>query len=261
MKTLIAGTLAFLFAFAAGAAELTETIDKTFDVRPGARVVLSNVNGRISVGAWDQPRVRVVAIKKVEAAKDDLRATMNELKVELQPRDGNLFVTTHHPRTEHNGGGFFDWLLGNDIEASVTYELTVPRSMNVEVDNTNGSIVVNGVNGKHALETTDGKIELARCAGAVSATTTNGSIHAELVSVIKGQPMQFETTNGRISVTVPRDLAADVDAGTTNGSITTDLPIATTRLGRTSLRGTINGGGTSLRLRTTNGGIEIKTAS
>ena len=133
--------------------------------------------------------------------------------------------------------------------------------MNVTVDNTNGAIFVTDVAGKHDLDTTNGRIEVARCAGSVDAATTNGSIHAELVRVAKNQPMRFETTNGRIEVSVPQDFAADIDASTTNGSIKSDLPVATRTLDDNSLRGTINGGGTSLRLRTTNGGISIRRSS
>jgi DUF4097 and DUF4098 domain-containing protein YvlB len=100
---------------------------------------------------------------------------------------------------------------------------------------------------------------VARCAGSLDASTTNGSINAELTSVTRGHRLRFETTNGRISVALPASLAVDVDADTTNGSIRSDLPVATTRISRNSLRGTINGGGTPLELRTTNGGIEIRT--
>jgi DUF4097 and DUF4098 domain-containing protein YvlB len=60
---------------------------------------------------------------------------------------------------------------------------------------------------------------------------------------------------------VPRTLAANVDADTTNGSIESELPIATTRVSRNSLRGTINGGGSDVRLSTTNGGIDIRTST
>lgn len=238
-------------------AELTETIDRTFDVRPGAKVVLTNVNGRVTVTAWDQPKVRVVAEKEVHADRGEVKEALRNLRVEMQPRDGGLVVTTHDPRSG-DGGGFFDWIFGDHVSREVTYELTVPRTMSIEVDNTNGSIHVTGVAGAHDLETTNGKIEVSRCGGSLDASTTNGSIHAELVKVAKGQPMLFHTTNGRIEVVVPADFAANVDADTTNGSIHTDLPISTTHVGRNALRGTINGGGASLRLRTTNGGISIR---
>ncbi|HEX2121350.1 MAG TPA: DUF4097 family beta strand repeat-containing protein [Thermoanaerobaculia bacterium] len=260
MKKLLVLTLTLFLAGTAGAVTLTETIDRTLAVRPGATVALSNVNGRITISSWDQPRVRILAKKEVDGDRDEARSVMKELKVEIQQRDGGVVVTTHYPR-RNDHGSIFDWLLGNHVDAEVRYELTVPRTMNVDVRNTNGSIYLAGVAGRHELGTTNGKIEVERCSGSVNASTTNGGIRAELTRVAKGQAMRLETTNGRIEVEVPSDLAADVDAGTTNGSIKTDLPITTTRFSRNSLRGTINGGGTQLRLRTTNGGIEIRTST
>ena len=260
MKHLIATAFALLLATAATAATLEETIDKTFDVKPGANLVLTNVNGRVTVSAWDQPRVHVIATKKVEADRDDVQAAMRELRVDLQPRDGGLVVTTHYPKRGENGG-LLDWLFGDNVEAQVRYEVMVPRSMNVEVTNTNGRIELTGVSGRHELGTTNGAIEVTRCAGSLDASTTNGSVRAELTSVALNQPLHLETTNGRIELAVPRNFGADVDASTTNGSIQTDLPVLTTETGRNSLRGKINGGGTRVRLRTTNGGIAIRSAS
>ena len=100
---------------------------------------------------------------------------------------------------------------------------------------------------------------MARCRGAIDAETTNGHIRAELLDVTAGKPMHFETTNGGITVKVPRGFAASIDAANTNGSISTELPISTTATHRHTLRGTVNGGGPELRLRTTNGGISIQT--
>jgi DUF4097 and DUF4098 domain-containing protein YvlB len=256
MRKLLLSAVLVLFAHVASAATSRQTIDKTFDVRPGATVQLTNVNGRVTVKAWDQPRVKVVAVKQVEASRDQLQKAMNELQVEIQPRDGGLVINTRYP---DEGTQLFDWLFGDDINAQVTYDVTVPRNMNVDVENTNGGIYLSDVTGKHELDTTNGKISVERCSGSLDASTTNGGIEAELTRVSKGTPMRFETTNGRIVVAVPADFAADIDAATTNGSIRTDLPVATRRAGDNSLRGTINGGGTSLRMRTTNGGISLKT--
>ena len=261
MNKLLATAFALLLSTAAAAAELQETVDRTFDVRPGAELVLENVNGRITINSWDQPRVHVIARKEVEADREEIKGVMKELVIEMQPRNGGLVVKTHHPKRSEGASGFFDWLLGDHVNINVEYEITVPRTMDVDVTNTNGGIHLDNISGKLEVDTTNGKIELARCAGSLDASTTNGSIHAELVKVAKGQELHCETTNGRIDVVVPRDFAADVDADTTNGAISTDLPISTTHVARNSLRGTINGGGTPVRLRTTNGGIAIRTAS
>jgi DUF4097 and DUF4098 domain-containing protein YvlB len=259
-RKLFLTALTFVVATAVSAATRTERINRTFDVKPGATVKLTNVNGRITVTAWDQPRVKVVAVKKVEADSDDIQEAMKALRVDLQPRNGGLVIDTHYPKENDGPGSLFSWLLGDHIEAQVTYELMVPRAMNVDVSNTNGAIHLSDVAGTHELETTNGKIEVTRCAGSLDASTTNGSIHAELTKVNRGQPLRFETTNGRIEVALPSDLAVDLDASTTNGAIDSELPVSTTRISRNSLRGSINGGGTSLRMRTTNGGIAIRTS-
>lgn len=259
MRNLWLTALTLLLSTAAFGAELTETIDRTFDVRPGATVELSNVNGGVTIAAWDQPRVRVVARKRVEANAGEVKELMRELRVEMQPRDGGLVVTTRYPRRDDGVSSFINWLSGGgDTEAQVQFDVTVPRSMSLEIDNVNGAVRVSDVNGRHELETTNGRIEVTRCSGSVEASTTNGAIAAQLVNVAKGQPLRLSTTNGRIEVTLPAGLAVDVDASTTNGAISSDLPVATTSVSGNSLRGSINGGGTPLRLRTTNGGITIK---
>jgi hypothetical protein len=261
MKRLLVTTIALLLASGASAATLNEKIDQTFDVKPGATVVLSNVNGSVRITSWDQPRVRVMADKQVEGDRDDVKGAMKELRVDMQARNGGLVITTKYPKESDGASGIFSWLMGDNIEAQVTYELMVPRSMSVDVTNTNGSIRLVEVTGKLELDTTNGKIEVSRCAGSIDASTVNGSIHADLVKIAKGQPLRFETTNGRISVAVPADFAGDIDAGTTNGSIDSDFPVTTTKTSSNSLRGAVNGGGTPLRLRTTNGSIDIRKAS
>jgi DUF4097 and DUF4098 domain-containing protein YvlB len=261
MRKLVLSAVLVIFAQAASAASLKETIDRTFDVKPGASVELTNVNGRVTVKAWDQPRVKVVAVKEVEASRDLLQEAMKELRVEIQPRNGGLVINTRYPNEGKGGVGFFDWLFGDDIDANVTYELMVPRAMNIDVENTNGGIYLTDISGKHDLDTTNGRIEVTRCAGALDAATTNGSIHAQLLRVTKNESMRLETTNGRIEISVPADFAAEIDASTTNGSIKSDLPVTTRSIDDNSLRGTINGGGTLVRLRTTNGGIAIRRAS
>ena len=254
--TLLAALL--LAATSAFAVELKETVDRTFDVRPGANVALSNVNGSITVSSWDQPRVRVVAYKEVEGGREVAREAMKQLRIDLVPRDGGLLVKTHHPKEAHGIASFFDWMTGNDVNASVRYELTVPKTMNLDIENTNGAIRLSDVSGKLELGTTNGRIEAKGCAGIIDAATTNGRIEAELVRVTPGQKINLTTTNGKIVLAVPADLAAELDAGTTNGAIRTDLPVVSSMLDDNRLRGKINGGGALVRLRTTNGGIEIR---
>jgi len=254
MRRLVIAALLTLAAAALHADTLSQTIDKTFDVRPGATFALDNVNGHVNVTSWDQPRVRVHAVKTVSRA-DDPKGALNALQVQITPRDGGISVHTVYPN--HGSVGFLDFLTGNWSDAKVEYDVTVPRSMSLELETTNGAIEVNGVSGMLKVETTNGHIRLDRCAGNVDASTTNGRVTAELLSVDRTRSNRLTTTNGKIVLTVPSSLSAQIDASTTNGSIDSEIAVATHSVGRHSLRGTINGGGAELRLRTTNGSIEI----
>jgi DUF4097 and DUF4098 domain-containing protein YvlB len=253
--------LVTLAATAASAATLTERIDRTFDARAGALLQVDNTNGSITIGSWDQPKIRVRAEKVVDRADDDeARRILKELRVDISRRgDGGLSIATQTPR--NNSLGIFDILFGHWVQAKVTYEITVPRSMSLDVTDVNGRVHVFGVNGDLKIETTNGRIEMERCGGSADVSSTNGRIVAELVTMNPQRQSRFETTNGRIVLTVPSNLAAEVDASTTNGGIDSELPVLTRGMNRHSLRGTNNGGGAKLKIRTTNGSIEIHSGN
>ncbi|HEV7923672.1 MAG TPA: DUF4097 family beta strand repeat-containing protein [Thermoanaerobaculia bacterium] len=256
MRKLFLTFALFTMAAAASAGTLREPMDRTMDLRPGGEISLVNVNGKITITSWDQPRVRLQAEKYVESRDDEAaEKAMQELRIEVKATAKGISIETRQPN--RGAGGLLEALFGDNINMGVRYELTVPRSVNLNVENTNGSVHVSELSGRLDLETTNGRIEVARCSGSVNAGTTNGAIHAELLQVASGASMHLETTNGGISLAIPSNLGASIEAGTTNGSVTTDVPITTTRFEKHSLRGTMNGGGPSIRLSTTNGSIKI----
>jgi DUF4097 and DUF4098 domain-containing protein YvlB len=67
--------------------------------------------------------------------------------------------------------------------------------------------------------------------------------------------------NGSVTVSLPKQLDADLEAETVNGAIETDYPITVSgRLTPRHLSGRIGQGGRSLRLKTVNGSIHIRSA-
>lgn len=261
MKALAAVLFLAAAATTASAAKLEETFDKTYDLRSGSKFALENTNGRVTIHGSPDNRVHVHAVKQVDASRDAAADAMKELRIDVSQNGDGISISTHYPKSAD--GGFLDFLVGggHHINATVTYDVSVPTATNLNIDTVNGRIEIADVTGDLKLDTTNGRIELSRCRGSVNAETTNGGIKAELLQVAAGRAIRLGTTNGRISVTVPQNLAASIDASTTNGSINTELPVTTTsRIHRNSLRGTINGGGAELKLRTTNGGIDILAA-
>jgi len=247
---------AVLIATAASAATFEGTFDRTFDVRPGTLFALDNMNGRVIVRSWNEPRVRVRAVRRVTCRdSEEARKAFNALSIVPTVTSDALRIQTKAPRRDN---GLFDWIAGTNVNINVDYDVTLPRTMDVEIDNTNGAIDLGDVHGSMRLSNTNGHIECARCGGAIEAETTNGSIRADLAELTRGKAVRLVTTNGGLTIALPRSAGARIDASTTNGSIRTDLPVSTTEMRRNSLRGTINGGGGDVRLRTTNGSISIQ---
>jgi hypothetical protein len=270
----LSGFVCASLATAAGAVTLTQRFEKTFPFQAGALLELDNTNGGVVVEAWDRNEVQVVAEKKVKAGNDEkAREIMGKVQIEAEPRGGGLHVATRLPK---DGSGLLDWMSGNGTNVNVNYKLRVPRRARLDLETTNGGVSVKGtrgpadlestnggvsvadVEGKLHLETTNGGIDATDVAGAVEASTTNGAIEVTLRDLPDGSNLSFSTTNGGVTVSLPRDARLTIDAETTNGRISNDFEIDSKSSSKHHLRGDINGGGGLLKVDTTNGSVEIR---
>ena len=140
----------------------------------------------------------------------------------------------------------------------VSYRLAVPTTTPLALRTTNGGITVDGVDSHAELTTVNGGIKLSRMAGDVEGHTTNGGIDVDLDgSTWQGTGLDVQTTNGGVRLRIPEGYSAHLETGTTNGSVNVDYPVTVQgRIGRT-FSTDIGGGGPTLRVRTSNGGVRI----
>jgi DUF4097 and DUF4098 domain-containing protein YvlB len=268
---LLLGSL--LLAATAEAATLKEPFNRTVPLRSGSELRLANVNGAVTVEAWDRDEVKIEAEKRVKAGSTErARQILEQVKIVVAQDAKGVRIETKIPK---RGNGFFDWMFGNEVSVNVTYRLHVPRRAALDMVNVNGGMTVTGTRGRARMETTNGAIEVTdvegdlelgtvnggigvrRSAGALRASTTNGSIEAELRDLPAASDLTFETTNGHVSLRLPREARLSIDAATTNGRVHSDFTVEGGQPGKHSLRGDINGGGGKLYIRTTNGGVDI----
>jgi DUF4097 and DUF4098 domain-containing protein YvlB len=264
---------ALLLAAIAEAVTLKEPFNKTVPLRPGSEVRLANVNGGVTFEAWDRDEVKIEAEKRVKAGSEsEARRVLSQVRIEVAQDAKGLRIETKTPRREN---GFFDWMFGKHVEIGVNYRIHVPRRASLDAANVNGGLTVTGTRGKARMETVNGAvsikdvhgdleletinggIDVLRSAGALRAVTINGSIDAELTDLADDSDLSFETTNGRVSLRLPRTARLSIDAATTNGRVQSDFAVEGGQPGKRRLRGDVNGGGGKLYIRTTNGGVEI----
>jgi TonB family protein len=136
-----------------------------------------------------------------------------------------------------------------------------------------GGIRVIYVAGPMEVETSGGSICLTRVVNTVRAATGTGTITAWIAPDSRDKkewvnlpgPSQLASSSGDIVVFLPRNLAATIDAMVETGSaasIEADPSLAMAfqppQLGQIHAMGTLNGGGSTLRLRTSTGKIRLK---
>ena len=125
----------------------------------------------------------------------------------------------------------------------------------VELRTAGGSIHANHCIGDLEAHTSGGGIRLEDIDGRVTARTSGGGIYAE---VLTNRGIALATSGGGITLLLPADVRASVDASTSGGSVGSDFPFSSAEtVKRAQIRGAINGGGESVRLRTSGGGIHL----
>ena len=231
-----------------------KTFEELISFKPGEALRLENLNGKIEVRTWEREEVRVRAlIKATGRYREEVEEILGALKIRIEQTDNRLEIYSDHPRKE--------WGWGRSL--SVSYELTVPKRIDLDLNTTNGSIEIGTVEGQLRANTTNGNVEIDGVQGSVSVRTTNGGIDVELTSSDDSEDLLYTTTNGSINISLPGDIKGNFEAKTTNGHIETDFPISVRgKISGKAVKGDLNGGGdTNISIKTTNGSIYIRQAA
>lgn len=225
---------------------------KTYELTPGGRVEIGNVNGRIRVSPGDGNKVEIVAVKTARAANTDAaKQTLGRIEIRDSSSADGVKVDTHFERSTSSLFNHSNW--------QVEYTVRVPASASVKLATVNGGVEISGVSGRVVAEATNGGIIARGISGVIEASTTNGGVDVELAKVDQGGA-KLECTNGGIVLGLPSDSSATLSARVTNGGIDTGglAIMARGENSRRRLDGDLNGGGPRISMECTNGGIEIR---
>jgi DUF4097 and DUF4098 domain-containing protein YvlB len=172
-----------------------EDFHYTYDLKPGGRLIVENLNGSVEILGWEKESVQITGTKY--ASREDL---LKELKIEAKSGDNSVEVRTVHPIGRHGNMG-------------AKYFIRVPRQVQLErINSSNGQIRVEDIQGNAHLETSNGGIRLRQFEGRLDARTSNGPVEADSI----GGDAVVHTSNGGIRL---ERVAGSVEAGTSNGGV------------------------------------------
>ena len=305
--------IAVMTAYPTGAASGTPatqdlaTVQGGYDVAAGGTLRVDASFGSIEVSTASGNRVDVRVIREVrDRFEDDEQQIIGEHNVELSQSGNDVVVTTSvsdDARDRWNDEY-------NTTPLSVRFEISVPRSYNVDLGTRGGNISVEDLDGEVRTETAGGNISLdgssgtaevrtsggnitiGDVAGDVDAETAGGSIHIEraggevraetaggnitvdevggtidartsggnVSANITQQPSsdcRLSTSAGTVTLTLSSGIGLDIDASTSIGGVSSDFDVDGS-VSRNAIRGSVNGGGPEMHLRTSAGRIRIR---
>ena len=217
----------------------------TVDTPAGAIRVDAGPNGGVSVIGWDKSSMLVVA--KIQANGDD--------DADAKDIGGRIRIDVNASRVQADGPS-----AGRHQGWSVSYDLYVPRTSGLDVSTRNGGVAVDGIHAPLTLTTENGAIHLTNVGGDVHAETTNGGVSAMLDGTTwLGAGLDLRTTNGSVTLEIPRDYNARLETGTTNGAVNIGFPITVQGSFGRRITTTLGTGGPLIRATTVNGGVTIRS--
>jgi hypothetical protein len=243
-----------LFAAAAQA----RTIEKSFDVGDGGLLKLETNSGALRIDTHSASTVLVEI--EIDGKNED------KMKVSFDNSGNDVTIIGER----ENSSGFW----GSSSRLKVKYHITVPKNYNLDVDTAGGSIKISDLVGKVDAHTSGGSISLGSIDGLVDINTSGGSINVDEVTgtirahtsggsvtaKISKQPTgdsKLTTSGGSITVYLAPDIAVDLSARTSGGRVRSDFDVNGS-IKKKSIKGTINGGGPELVLKTSGGSVRIK---
>jgi DUF4097 and DUF4098 domain-containing protein YvlB len=273
--------------------------EKKFAVTPGGTFRLETDAGSVSIVGTSSSEVAVVAdIRGSEKDVRDFEITANQTDngVEVKGRgpQSHWFFWNWHELDIHytinlpheyavrvnTSGGDIDVhsikgsvqgetsggdILLADIEGEVAMNTSGGgiRAEKVKGDlrteTSGGDIAITSVVGSVDVSTSGGGIRVSDVEGKVRAETSGGDVTVKVVGSNRG--VFAETSGGNIDLYLNNDMAATIDASTSGGEVSCDLPLTISgKFDETRIRGSLNGGGNTIHASTSGGNVRIHSS-
>lgn len=164
---------------------------------------------------------------------------------------------------------------GKSISGKIT---VINAAKSVDCNSVSGNLEFTDIGGDADLSTISGDVVLDNCRGNVEAETVSGNV--KLLGITKASSVKakslsgnvkyfgsiyengsytFKSHSGNVTMEIPGNSAFELASKTFSGNIHTDFDITISgKLGRRSLRGTVNGGGADISINTFSGDVYLK---
>ena len=162
MKTIKLNLLIVLMVVSSGynliaKEEFTKKINKSFEVNKDATLSVKNKFGKVHCANWDKNMIAIEVIITVEASnQDEANKYFDKIKISISGNSSRVTASTSF------GNDIFS---NNNNDINIDYMITMPKTVNIELDNKFGDIIIDEVLGSSNIELGYGTIKCKKLAG------------------------------------------------------------------------------------------------
>jgi hypothetical protein len=280
----LSGCLLALATYPAGAQNTEHDWEKTYAISGKPSLTIETSDSRLNIQPCGD--CKTVHIKIHSGQK------LSEYRLEESQSDDHVYFTLKEkPRV----GFHVTW--SNREGTSVTVE--TPRALDLDAKMSDGSFAARDLRGDLQIHTGDGNVDLNNLQGNLRLTSSDGNLTVQNAtgtlearssdghmkvdgnfsavqlhtsdgtldfSLAQGAQLtaasRIESSDGRVTIRVPHDLAAELDISTSDGHIDCSLPLTMDHYDSREgsghhLRGKLNAGSVPLTIHTSDGNVTI----
>jgi DUF4097 and DUF4098 domain-containing protein YvlB len=280
-KFWIAGVAVITLTAGAATSARADDWNKKYSVNGKAGLYVRVNDGNVDVTASNGNEIEARVTTSGWRIPNDVRIS--------EEQDGNhVNLTVSLPHQNWN------WFGSN--HRSVRIELRVPKEADLDISSGDGNVTAQGVSGSVHIQTSDGNMNVQNVRGDIRLHTGDGHVEGREIDgamdvdtsdghvtlsgrfdALKvhtgdghvdveaqngsslGNGWSLRSGDGSITLRLPDNLNADLDAHTGDGHISMSFPLTISgSMSDSSIRGKINGGGPTLYIRTGDGSIRIE---
>jgi hypothetical protein len=223
---------------------------RTFQIAEHARLIVLNGAGRVAIRRGEEGMIGVIAIKRASGFGIDPA----RMQIDFDQHGDRLQIFTH-----------VSWNILQFGLRSIDFEITVPASCDIQLENGSGRISAQGTNGDIRLHTGSGSIEVSDLQGQIAIKTGSGgirlgSLQGKMLVTTGSGGIEASSLQGKIAIKTGSggirlsNLQGEMQVATGSGGVKGD-----------SLQGqlalTTSSGGIALRQSRLAGSSRISTGS
>jgi len=153
-----------------GGINAEEIFERELQISPNGQLFLKNFSGDITVKSWEEPMVKVEAVKHARGrTQQEARENTQKIEIDIHQEEDTVRIATKMP-SSGLGWGRGRW---------VNYNLSVPQNINLELETMSGDIETEDIQGNVKINAKSGDLRTKKIRGDVEAVSLSGDVVME----------------------------------------------------------------------------------